>query len=96
MKQKIDIFLPTDSIADIMPMLDKLNKERMIDSIFMISSTEEETTENIPANVKIIKADRLTSTETIRKINDSAKAEYVLISQKTMPGKLGTLALNRM
>ena len=54
MKQKIDIFLPTDSIADIMPMLDKLNKERMIDSIFMISSTEEETMENIPANVKII------------------------------------------
>ena len=74
MKQKIDIFLPTDSIADIMPMLDKLNKERMIDSIFMISSTEEETMENIPANVKIIKADRLTSTETIRKISDSATA----------------------
>ena len=96
MKQKIDIFLPTDSIADIMPMLDKLNKERMIDSIFMISSTEEETMENIPANVKIIKADRLTSTETIRRINDSAKAEYVLISQKTTPVKLGTLALNRM
>ena len=96
MKQKIDIFLPTDSIADIMPMLDKLNKERMIDSIFMISSTEEETAENIPANVKIIKADRLTSTETIRKISDSAKAEYVLISQKTTPVKLGTLALNRM
>ena len=96
MKQKIDIFLPTDSIADIMPMLDKLNKERMIDSIFMISSTEEETTENIPANVKIIKADRLTSTETIRKISDSANAEYVLISQKTTPVKLGTLALNRM
>ena len=43
MKQKIDIFLPAESIADIMPMLDKLNKERMIDSIFMISSTEEET-----------------------------------------------------
>lgn len=96
MKQKIDIFLPTDSIADIMPMLDKLNKERMIDSIFMISSTEEETMENIPANVKIIKADRLTSTETIRKISDSAKAEYVLISQKTTPVKLGILALNRM
>ncbi|MCI6447820.1 MAG: DUF4922 domain-containing protein, partial [Prevotella sp.] len=96
MKQKIDIFLPTDSIADIMPMLDKLNKERMIDSIFMISSTEEETMENIPANVKIIKADRLTSTETIRKISDSANAEYVLISQKTTPVKLGTLALNRM
>ena len=58
MKQKIDIFLPAESIADIMPMLDKLNKERMIDSIFMISSTEEETMENIPANVKIIKAYR--------------------------------------
>ena len=96
MKQKIDIFLPAESIADIMPMLDKLNKERMIDSIFMISSTEEETMENIPANVKIIKADRLTSTETIRKISDSANAEYVLISQKTTPVKLGTLALNRM
>lgn len=104
MKQKIDIFLPADNIADITSMLAQISHERMINNIFVLTSSKEDSStsdalssnENIPSGAQIITADRLTSTETICKIADLAKADYILLSQKATPVTIGMLALNRM
>ncbi len=96
MKQKIDIFLPIDSRADYTSMLNNISGERMINDIYVLTSTTGGDLGCLPKDVREIRTDNLTSTATILKIGESANADYVLISQKTTPVSIGMLALNRM
>jgi len=95
MRAKIDCFLPCDDLASVGDTLAELRNSKTIRHINLLVTEELAAHNETPENCNMIVTDGVTSSETIRKIEACAGAEYILLSTKTTPFVLGMYALER-
>ncbi|MFQ9997169.1 MAG: DUF4922 domain-containing protein, partial [Hoylesella buccalis] len=95
MREKIDCFLPCDDIAVMENTLHDLRQSKCVRQIYLMVS-EQFTQENeVPHDCSLVRINRLTSSETMRKMAQLATADYILLSRKATPFTLGFHAMDR-
>lgn len=95
MREKIDCFLPCDDILVIGDLLDVLRQDKTVHHIHLLVS-EKFSQENIaPHDCSFVLVDNIQSSQTILAIEQDTEADYVLLSTKTTPVRLGLYALDR-
>ncbi len=94
MRQKIDCFLACDRLADAEITVSQLRDNKTIHHIYLL--TAEHFAEPAPKDCRLLPVASLRGTETMLRIAENAKADYVLLSTKALPLLLGPSALERM
>ena len=95
---KIDCFLPCGRLAEMGDTIAALQQSKAVKQIYLLmpaDQTSEATSAATEGGLRLIESDGLSS-ETLRRIADSATAPYVLLSTKSAPFRVGLHALNRM
>ena len=95
MRERIDCFLPCDDISVIDDMLDVLRQDKTIHHIHLLVSEKFSQEHEVPHDCSFVVVDSLLSTQSILAIEQDTEADYVLLSLKTTPVKLGLYALDR-
>ncbi|MGM9704445.1 MAG: DUF4922 domain-containing protein [Prevotella sp.] len=95
MRGKIDCFLPCTDMAEIMNTLQTLRLSKTVNLIHLLVDNDFASRNDIPDDCRVITAGNVTSADTLRKIDNAACAEYILLSTKTTPFVLGQYALER-
>ena len=95
MREKIDCFLPCDDIHVIGDMLDVLRQDKTIHHIHLLVSEKFSQENFAPHDCSFVVVDNIQSSQTILAIEQDAEADYVLLSTKTTPVRLGLYALDR-
>ena len=92
MREKIDCFLPCDDLAVARQTIAQLRDSRTVQNIFVLVSSELSHT----SDARQLKVTGLTSSNTLMKIAENAKADYVLLMTKPTGLTIGQGALDRM
>ena len=95
MREKIDCFLPCEDFHVIEEQLDVLRQDKTIHHIHLMVSEEFSKKHVAPHDCSYLVVENLTSTQTILAIEKDTEADYVLLSLKTTPVRLGLYALDR-
>lgn len=95
MREKIDCFLPCDDIHVIGDMLDVLRQDKTIHHIHLLVSEKFSQENFAPHDCSFVVVDNIQSSQTIMAIEQDTEADYVLLSTKTTPVRLGLYALDR-
>ncbi|MBQ4027649.1 MAG: glycosyltransferase family 2 protein, partial [Prevotella sp.] len=95
MREKIDCFLPCEDFHVIEEQLDVLRQDKTIHHIHLMVSEEFSKKHVAPHDCSYLVVENLTSTKTILAIEKDTEADYVLLSLKTTPVRLGLYALDR-
>ncbi len=96
MRQKIDCFLPCDSVESIESMIETLRQSKTIQHIHLLVDADFASKNSVPDNCSLMVVDRLLSTRTMLEMERHTDADYVLMNLKTTPARLGLYALDRM
>ena len=96
MREKIDCFLPCDSIQIIEDTINQLRESKTVQHINLLV-TEEFAKENIaPDNCVFIVTDNIASSNTVMSIEENTDADFVLLYSKTSPLSFCHYALERL
>ena len=96
MREKIQCFLPCNSLTEAEQNIAQLLGDKTIGSVTLLVNDEAMLGEQLPARCQMIKIEGLTSSETIKQMSEVLTAEYALIILKETPFVLGQYALERM
>ncbi|MCI6160136.1 MAG: DUF4922 domain-containing protein [Prevotella sp.] len=96
MRERIDCFLPCENLAGIEHTLEQLRRCYAVQHIYLMVNEEFANRNEEPTNSRFLKVDGLLSTDTVRKVEEKAHADYTLLYLKTSPLKIGLYGLHRM
>ena len=96
MRQKTDCFLACQALEDIAPVVEQLRRLQAVRHIFLLVNQQLATCHEAPRDCSFVVTDNLVSTQFIMQVAENAQAEYLLLSMKTTPLKIGASALERM
>ena len=96
MRERIDCFLPCDDIEVITPMIETLRHNKHVRKIFLLVGQDFEKHSTTPKGCQALVVSDLLSTETMKSISQTAKADYILLNLKTPPVMLGSHAVDRL
>ena len=96
MREKIQCFLPCNSLTEAEQNIAQLLGDKTIGSVTLLVNDEAMLGEQLPARCKMLKVEGLTSSETIKRMAEVLTAEYALVILKETPFVLGQYALERM
>ena len=94
MREKIDCFLPCADIADLAETIGDLSASKTVQHIHLLTG-DATNINNIPQGVELLETRHPLSTDAILQIAERTDAEYVLISTKPTPVRLGQHSLER-
>ena len=94
MREKIDCFLPCADIADLAETIGDLSASKTVQHIHLLTG-DATYINNIPQGVELLETRHPLSTDAILQIAERTDAEYVLISTKPTPVRLGQHSLER-
>ena len=92
MREKIDCFLPCDDLSLAQQTINQLRNSRTVQNIFLLVNSPLDEIKD----ARQITVDNLTSSNTLMRMAENAKADYVLIMTKQASITLGQGALVRM
>ena len=92
MREKIDCFLPCDDLSLAQQTIDQLRNSRTVQNIYLLVNSPLDEIKD----ARQITVDNLTSSNTLMRMAENAKADYVLIMTKQASITLGQGALVRM
>ena len=95
MRNKIDIFLSCDDLSVAEASLVAVHDNKTIQHVHLIADEVFAAKYPVPVHTTLIVTDRLTSMNTVKSIAENAKADYLLLSTKATPLRLGQHALER-
>ncbi|RRD02781.1 DUF4922 domain-containing protein [Prevotella sp. OH937_COT-195] len=96
MIQKIDCFLPCRDIGTLSGTIRELRGSNIVNKIFLIIPRGSTNEIAVPEDCETIEADSILSSAAIRRMGESAEADYSLLVTKTTPLKFGLYSLQRM
>ena len=92
MREKIDCFLPCDDLSQAQQTINQLRNSRTVQNIYLLGNSPLDEIKD----ARQITVDNLTSSNTLMRMAENAKADYVLIMTKQASITLGQGALVRM
>ena len=96
MREKIDCFLPCTDICIAENIIAQLRGSRTVQNIFLMTVGEDKASSDIKSDTRFLSVGNLTGSNTLMKVAENAKADYVLLVTKATSLTIGQRALDRM
>ena len=96
MREKIDCFVPCNSVPDLEPMLDTLRCSKTVQHIYLLVSDTFARCSEVPDGCSFVVTDSLSSTRAVLAVAEHACSDYALVCLKAGGVTLGMAALERL
>ena len=84
------------SLEEIAPVVEHLRRSQAVRHIFLLVSKQLATRNEVPRDCSFVVTESLASSQFVMQLAENAQADFVLLSMKTTPLKMGASALERM
>ena len=96
MREKIDCFLPCNDLDIAENTIAQLRSSRTVQNVFLMAAESDAASVSPALDARILQVGNLTSSNTLMKVAENAKADYVLLQTKATNLTIGQGALARM